>query len=183
MDSVIEPRASPARNPLITRQKQDVPLDEVVIHLHDVDADLSFRAVDAVDVHIENLSVDINVSPRKLTNFVWGRRTRDNVEYKQILKNVSASMPHSTVSAILGASGSGKTSLLNTLSHRIEGGRLTTTGKVLYNGHADLETVRSAYVMQQDILLPTLTVREPLRYAAELRLPPSSHRSGKMSNR
>lgn len=172
MDDVLGPRASPARNPLVTRQEQDVPLDEVVIDLHDVDADLSFKAVDAVDVHIENLNVDINVSPRKFTDLIWGRRTPDNVEYKQILKNVSASMPHSTVSAILGASGSGKTSLLNTLSHRIEVGSLRTTGKVLYNGHANLETVRSAYVMQQDILLPTLTVRETLRYAAELRLPP-----------
>ena len=172
MDSVLGPTASPARNPLATQPKQDVPLDGVAVDLHDVDADLSFRAVEAVDVHIENLNVDINVSPSKLTNFVCGRRVRDNVEYKQILKDVNASMPHSTVNAILGASGSGKTSLLNTLSHRIEGGRLRTTGKVLYNGHTDLETVRSAYVMQQDILLPTLTVRETLRYAAELRLPP-----------
>lgn len=174
MDSITEPTASPAEKTFDVPHGQTVPSGDAVIDLQDVDTDLSLRAVDAVDVQIENLNVDIDISPKKLVDIAshgWGRTT-GNIEYKQILKSVSSFMPHGTVSAILGASGSGKTSLLNTLSHRIEGGRLRTTGEVLYNGQADLRNIRSAYVMQQDVLLPTLTVRETLRYAAELRLPP-----------
>jgi ABC-type multidrug transport system ATPase subunit len=78
-----------------------------------------------------------------------------------------------TLTAILGGSGSGKTSLLNQMSGRMQGKRLSTSGRTYFNGSNDPTSIRSAYVIQQDILLPTLTVRETLMYAAELRLPSS----------
>ncbi|EOA84746.1 uncharacterized protein SETTUDRAFT_91355 [Exserohilum turcica Et28A] len=53
------------------------------------------------------------------------------------------------------------------------GSRLATSGRTLFNGSEDASQIRSAYVIQQDILLPTLTVRETLTYAAQLRLPSS----------
>jgi ABC-type multidrug transport system ATPase subunit len=53
------------------------------------------------------------------------------------------------------------------------GNRLATSGRTLFNGSEDASRIRSAYVIQQDILLPTLTVRETLTYAAQLRLPSS----------
>ena len=139
--------------------------------------DLSFRAVTPVSIFVRNLNVNIDISPNGFAAFVKGFRRKNSPEvegFKPILKDVNASMPSGCVTAIIGSSGSGKTSVLNALSHRVTGGRLKTTGDVLYNGSRDSATIRSAYVMQQDILLPTLTVRETLRYAAELRLPPAT---------
>lgn len=137
--------------------------------------DLSFRAVSAVSLRVKNLSVDIDISPNGLPA-LKARFTREKAgqekEFKTILNNVSANMPSGSLTAILGSSGSGKTSMLNTLARRIAGGRLRTTGTILYNDKSELSSIASAYVMQQDVLLPTLTVRETLRYAADLRLPP-----------
>ena len=137
--------------------------------------DLSFRPVDPVNVHIKDLNVDIDVSPSGFsaltTTFGRKKGTRE-ADIKAILKGVNAHMPSGSLTAIIGSSGSGKTSVLNTLSRRIAAGRLRTTGDITYNGSPQLRSIRSAYVMQQDVLVPTLTVRETLYYAAELRLPP-----------
>ena len=56
----------------------------------------------------------------------------------------------------------------------MRGTNLTITGNTRYNGSPDLLTVTNAYVTQTDVLLPSLTVRETLFYAASLRLPSST---------
>jgi ABC-type multidrug transport system ATPase subunit/ABC-type multidrug transport system permease subunit len=73
----------------------------------------------------------------------------------------------------MGASGAGKTSLLNVLALRVTG---NVRGIVRINGKRF--TARqfrriSSYVEQDDRLFPWLTVRETLRYTARLRLPSS----------
>ena len=133
--------------------------------------DLSFRSVDAVNVLIQTLSLDVDVSSHGFSA-LRNKKVKEAEAHKCILHEIEAFMPSGSLTAILGGSGSGKTSLLNSLSHKIGSSGLKTSGEVLYNGNANLSSVRSAYVMQQDILLPTLTVKETLQYAAELRLPP-----------
>ncbi|KAL8811787.1 MAG: hypothetical protein Q9200_001519 [Gallowayella weberi] len=137
--------------------------------------DLSFHAVQAVDVQVRNLSVDINVSGGSFANLsaLFKRKRNAPTEtHKTILHDVNAYMPSGSLTAILGGSGSGKTTMLHALSHRIGGSRLRIEGSIVYNGSERISTVRNAYVMQHDVLIPTLTVRESLLYAAELRLPP-----------
>lgn len=137
---------------------------------------ISLSEVDSVDVQIRDLSVSVDISPSVFSlSGVKLKRSRDGEprpEPKRILHSASASMPAGTLTAIIGGSGSGKTTLLNTMSERITSGRMSFGGHTLFNGMKGVNSIRSAYVMQQDILLPTLTVRETLRYSADLRLPP-----------
>jgi ABC-type multidrug transport system ATPase subunit len=138
---------------------------------------LSFQAVSPVSISIQDLSLEIDINSRRIGSFapLFKSKKEGSLEAPQskpILKNISAQLPAGSLTAILGASGSGKTSLLNTMSQRMTGSRLKKTGDILYNGNVKLSNIRSAYVMQKDVLLPTLTVRETLQYSAELRLPP-----------
>ncbi|KAJ3189650.1 hypothetical protein HK101_008814 [Irineochytrium annulatum] len=101
-----------------------------------------------------------------------GRRT--------VLREVSAVATPGQFVAIMGASGSGKTTLLNALAGRTD--EKMTEGTVEFNGmdpRAFRECGYVAYVQQQDNLLPCLTVRETLRFAARLRLPRDMRRSTK----
>jgi ABC-type multidrug transport system ATPase subunit len=69
---------------------------------------------------------------------------------------------------------------LNVLARQLDEASMVVEGATEFNGSADLGTVRYGYVMQQDCLVPCLSVRETLGYAADLRLPdvPSSQRGG-----
>ncbi|KAL1616582.1 hypothetical protein SLS54_008317 [Diplodia seriata] len=149
--------------------------------------DISLRAVAPVHVAVRDIAVKVDVSPsgpaaalQALAATKGAAQDADAEaakarDLKPILHNVSADMPSGSLTAIIGGSGSGKTTLLNVMSNRMHGRRLHVTGGTLFNGHdvlGDLSAI-SAYVMQTDVLQPTLTVRETLRYAADLRLPTS----------
>jgi len=136
---------------------------------------ISLSAVDPVDVEIRDLavSVDVQSSAWSLSALLPRKRVQDGEStQKRILHSASASMPAGTLTAIIGGSGSGKTTMLNTMAERMTSGKITFGGSTLFNGMAGVHSIRSAYVMQQDVLLPTLTVRETLRFSADLRLPP-----------
>jgi len=139
------------------------------------DHGLSLREVDPVAVRLDRLSVSVDESPNAVSRlFAKPKTPPGHSHVKTILDDISADMPSGTLTAIIGGSGSGKTSLLNSMSGRIQtNNRLITSGRTLFNGSEDASHIRSAYVIQQDILLHTLTVRETLTYAAQLRLPSS----------
>jgi ABC-type multidrug transport system ATPase subunit/ABC-type multidrug transport system permease subunit len=95
----------------------------------------------------------------------------------QILKNLSGSAKPGEVVALMGASGCGKTSLMNVLSGRATsmGGHvveanLTVNGKAVTPAELGPKV---AYVMQEDSLTATATPREAFDFSARLRLPPS----------
>ncbi|KAH9904295.1 ABC transporter [Xylariomycetidae sp. FL2044] len=144
-------------------------------------AQLSLDDVEAVHVKIRNLTVTVDTSPSILDPSTYpdlfrnavGKR-HDGLNQKTLLQSVDATFQAGTLTAILGGSGSGKTTLLNTAAERMFSTRLSQTGSITFNGSAGVHSARHSYVMQQDILLPTLTVRETLQYSANLRLPPST---------
>lgn len=143
--------------------------------LQDAVYNLSLRAVNPVDVNVTDLSLDINTAtsvwePSQLWRRVRGQKP-DGTS-KKVLNGVDAAMPSGSLTAIIGSSGSGKTSLLNLMAGRMSLSRATVAGCTTFNGSTNIDSVRSAYVMQEDVLIPTLTVRETLRYSADLRLPP-----------
>ncbi|XP_071808121.1 broad substrate specificity ATP-binding cassette transporter ABCG2-like isoform X2 [Asterias amurensis] len=74
------------------------------------------------------------------------------------------------MNAILGPTGSGKTSLLDVLAARKDPHGLS--GTVLIDGQAQPENFKlvSGYVVQDDVVMGTLTVRENLEFSANLRL-------------
>lgn len=132
---------------------------------------LTLRHVVPVNVNLTEVDVKYIAEPpwTRMIDFLRLSSTSEP-SLKSILTGVSANMPAGSLTAILGSSGSGKTTLLNTVAHRISSQRLKVSGSVTYNDDPNMHSVRSAYVMQQDVLLPTLTVRETLQYAAGLRL-------------
>ncbi|XP_077525502.1 ATP-binding cassette sub-family G member 1-like isoform X2 [Amblyomma americanum] len=79
--------------------------------------------------------------------------------------------PAGTLTAVMGPSGAGKTTLLNILSGHYDRGY---EGEVRVNGwvrNTELFNRQSCYVMQDDVLLPELTVRESLDMSIRLRMP------------
>jgi ABC-type multidrug transport system ATPase subunit/ABC-type multidrug transport system permease subunit len=91
---------------------------------------------------------------------------------KTLLDDISGEARDGEIMAVLGASGSGKSTLIDALANRIAKGSLK--GTVTLNGEvleSRLLKVISAYVMQDDLLFPMLTVEETLMFSAEFRLP------------
>ncbi|KAF9352414.1 hypothetical protein BGX34_012170 [Mortierella sp. NVP85] len=91
---------------------------------------------------------------------------------KEVLTQVSGVVKPGQVMAIMGASGAGKTSLLDILARRHKSG--TVRGNIYVNGrtvsHHEYKRV-VGYVDQEDTLMSTLTVYETILYSALLRLP------------
>ncbi|OBI11247.1 ABC transporter ATP-binding protein [Mycobacterium sp. E2327] len=97
---------------------------------------------------------------------------------KNLLERVSMTARPGTLTAIIGGSGAGKT----TLSRLIAGYATPTSGSVTFEGHdihteyASLRT-RIGMVPQDDVVHRQLTVNQALGYAAELRLPPDTSKA------
>jgi len=99
---------------------------------------------------------------------------------KNLLTDVWGEVPPKEITAIMGPSGAGKTSLLNILAGRTRTkGKLKVTGDVRLNNYAvdptSLEVRKQiAFVAQDDSLQATATPREAIRFSAKLRLPRST---------
>ncbi|KAJ8602780.1 hypothetical protein CTAYLR_002578 [Chrysophaeum taylorii] len=93
------------------------------------------------------------------------------IKGKQVLHGVTCLFEPRKLTAILGGSGSGKTSLLNALALQAPG---TRTGEVLVNGFPVSRgrmRLLLSYMPQSDAAFEQLSVRQALHYAALLRCP------------
>ncbi|KAM6949243.1 broad substrate specificity ATP-binding cassette transporter ABCG2 [Aplochiton taeniatus] len=97
---------------------------------------------------------------------------RRKASVKDILIDLNGIMKPG-LNAILGATGSGKSSFLDVLAARKDPAGLS--GEVLIDGAAQPSNFKclSGYVVQDDVVMGTLTVRENFRFSAALRLPSS----------
>ncbi|XP_014734487.1 PREDICTED: ATP-binding cassette sub-family G member 2 isoform X2 [Sturnus vulgaris] len=102
------------------------------------------------------------------TGFLCFRKTAR----KEVLRDVNGIMKPG-LNAILGPTGSGKSSLLDILAARKDPHGLS--GDILINGAPQPANFKctSGYVVQDDVVMGTLTVRENLKFSAALRLPKS----------
>ncbi|KAL0970611.1 hypothetical protein UPYG_G00244410 [Umbra pygmaea] len=91
---------------------------------------------------------------------------------KDILLDLNGMMKPG-LNAIMGATGSGKSSFLDVLAARKDPTGLS--GEVLIDGAPQPANFKclSGYVVQDDVVMGTLTVRENFRFSAALRLPTS----------
>ena len=103
------------------------------------------------------------------------REVNFEIEGKRLLENVALTARPGTLTALIGGSGAGKT----TLARLIAGSTSPTSGKITFEGHniheqyASLRS-RIGMVPQDDVVHRQLTVNQALGYAAELRLPPDT---------
>lgn len=97
---------------------------------------------------------------------------------KKLLDDVTFGLEGSSLVAVIGPSGAGKSTLLKALigAQKATEGEVYYDGRDLYDNYEDLRH-RIGVVPQDDVVHPELTVRQALRYAAELRFPDDLDRS------
>jgi len=107
-----------------------------------------------------------------------GMKLKSSVQKKEqhVLQNVNGALLPGQLTAIMGHSGAGKSSLLNILAGKIKSSRtLSVTHDIQLDGQKVVPSAvnirrKIAFVAQKDVLLPTVTPREAIRFSARLRL-------------
>ena len=129
---------------------------------------------ESLTVTFENICYDI---PDARKNWPWAKSTSGR---KSVLSGVSGCFKAGKVTAVMGPSGGGKTSLINVLTGKAS----RTSGKIFVNDEeCELSSFRKhiGFVPQEDIMLTDLTVEDILKLSAFIRLPKSWTKTEKLS--
>uniref|UniRef100_A0A3Q1GRZ6 ATP-binding cassette sub-family G member 8 n=1 Tax=Acanthochromis polyacanthus TaxID=80966 RepID=A0A3Q1GRZ6_9TELE len=129
-----------------------------------------------VELEVNNLHYEVDTAAQipwyeRLSEFKLPWEVKGNKQ--TAISNLSLRVHSGQMLAVIGSSGCGKTSLLDIITCRDEGGTMKS-GQILINGKPNtpqLVKKSIAHVRQDDRLLPHLTVRETLSFVAKLRLP------------
>jgi ABC-type multidrug transport system ATPase subunit len=153
-------RAPPPTNNTISREEfiEHYPqlLHDIMLEDEDEDEFGDKAELLGIDMCFENLSLSIKLGKSVV----------------KVVDNVTGRIRAKSMTAIMGGSGAGKTSLLNALCGRAYYGE--TTGSILVNGHEEsIEDHKDSvgFVPQDDIVYAELTVRENLIFSGRFRLP------------
>lgn len=138
---------------------------EVVGGAQDLAVQSAALAKQTAIFHWENVCYDIKIKKKP----------------RRILDSVDGWVKPGTLTALMGVTGAGKTSLLDVLANRITMGVIT--GEMLVDGRPRDGSFqrKTGYVQQQDLHLETSTVREALVFSALLRQPHSTPRQEKLA--
>ncbi|XP_053211814.1 uncharacterized protein LOC128395413 [Panonychus citri] len=118
----------------------------------------------------DNITITVNCNDESDNNIKCSPSSQ-SVNCRRILDNISGYAKPGQVLGIMGPSGSGKSSLLNVLSGRLKSNQgCITLGGEMINKRIKR---RINYVLQHDIFLSDLTLKQTLTYTALLRLPES----------
>ncbi|KAJ5104977.1 hypothetical protein NUU61_002324 [Penicillium alfredii] len=114
--------------------------------------------------------ITLEQAPRGLTWKALSLDVKTKDGEKRLLNSLNGSVRSGQMKALMGVSGAGKTTLLNSLAGRSTG---TLTGNLKLNGSLLPKSFNRhmGYVQQQDIHLPTQSVREALQMTSCLRRP------------
>uniref|UniRef100_A0AAV1TY87 ABC transporter domain-containing protein n=1 Tax=Peronospora matthiolae TaxID=2874970 RepID=A0AAV1TY87_9STRA len=127
------------------------------------------RAAITVDVHVRELSfVPVTIAFQDLWYSV--PQPKNPKKGLDLLKGVNGYAKPGTMTALMGSSGAGKTTLMDVIAGRKTGG--TIKGKIMLNGYeaTDLAIRRcTGYCEQMDIHSDATTIREALTFSAFLR--------------
>ncbi|KAL2271321.1 hypothetical protein VTJ83DRAFT_692 [Remersonia thermophila] len=111
---------------------------------------------------------------------LYFQNVRYNLNGKEILSGIQGMAHPGELTAIMGASGAGKTTFLDILARKNKRGQVS--GEFYVNGEkvsdADYKNA-TGFVDQEDTMLPTLTVHETILTSALLRLPRDMTRAAK----
>uniref|UniRef100_A0A3P8RXG6 ATP-binding cassette sub-family G member 8 n=1 Tax=Amphiprion percula TaxID=161767 RepID=A0A3P8RXG6_AMPPE len=129
-----------------------------------------------IELEVNNLHYEVDTAAQipwyeRLSEFKLPWEIKGNKQ--TAINNLSLRVHSGQMLAVIGSSGCGKTSLLDIITCRDEGGTMKS-GQILINGKPNtpqLVKKSIAHVRQDDRLLPHLTVRETLSFVAKLRLP------------
>lgn len=157
------------------KAKKNAPSESMLM-----DVDLESNSLHAVQDDRQGITVaieDICLKVEKMRFPLIHNKSSDSHKSIEILRNINAVFQPHAINAIMGPSGSGKSTLLNFLSGKTHSTVLAsfeTSGSIFFNNSQVTQDIFKdvcSFVPQDDDhLLPQLTVRETLLFAADLRL-------------